>query len=106
VSFDAQVSRLDAAVLAAFSTPTTYQRSGGSPVPIAGIFDAAYVRVEVGEAGVQSVGPAVFYRLQDLPADPETETVNPVITINGVQYEPTEVQKDGVGGVRLLLHKH
>jgi hypothetical protein len=97
---------MDAAIIAVFGTPTTYQRSGGSPLPIAGIFDAAYVHVETGEAGVQSVGPAVFYRLGDLPADPETETTNPVITINGVQYEATEVQKDGQGGVRLLLHKH
>ena len=54
-------------------------------------------------ARVSSAGPAVFYRLSDLPVDPETD--DPVITVDGVGYEVIDVKKDGQGGVLLQLHK-
>lgn len=99
---------MDAAVGAAFSTATTYQAKGCAPVPVSGIFDSAYVRVEAGGgdflSGVSSSGPAVFYRLADLPVDPEQD--DPIITINGTSYQVIENKKDGQGGVRLILHKN
>jgi hypothetical protein len=68
-----------------------------------GLFDEAHVLVEAGEADVSSVGPAVFYRLSDLPVDPLED--EPEIVIRGVSYEVREARKDGQGGVLLLLRK-
>jgi hypothetical protein len=72
-------------------------------VDVRGIFDAAYVRVEAGRAGVSSSGPAVFLRLEDLPTDPEND--EPIMTVAGVNYTVREAQKDGQGGIHLLLHR-
>lgn len=94
---------LDRVVIETLAIPTTYTPEDGAPVSVQGVFDAAYVRVDVGEAGVSSSGPSVFYRLADLPADPELD--EPTVAVNGVGYRVVEVKKDGQGGVRLLLHK-
>ena len=76
---------MDKALVQALAIPTTYDPAGAAaPVTVRGIFDAAYVRVDAGEAGVSSSGPMVFYRLADLPVDPTAD--EPVITINGVAY--------------------
>jgi hypothetical protein len=42
-------------------------------------------------------------RLADLPSDPEDDS--PTITVEGVEYSVREPQKDGQGGVLLLLHQ-
>lgn len=95
---------MDVQLVARFGVPTTYDPAGASPpVTVRGIFDAAYVRAEVGEAAVSSAEPMVFYRLADLPVDPAVAA--PVITVDGVVYVVIDVQKDSQGGVRLLLHK-
>ncbi len=105
MAFGDLVSQLDAAQLAAFGIPTIYQPQGGSPVPVRGVFDAAYVRVDHADAlaGVSSSKPGVFYRLRDLPSDPDVD--RPAITINGQAYRVNEVKKDGQGGVVLVLHE-
>lgn len=105
MDFDDEVSRMNAAHVAAFGTPTTYQPQGGSAVPVRGIFTAAYVRVDPHDAlaGISSSKPTVFYRLMDLPSDPETDT--PVITIKGQAYRVSEPKKDGAGGIELVLHE-
>ena len=99
---------MDAAVIAAFTEPTgviTYQPQDGAAVPVEGIFDAAYVRAAIGEAGIASVGPSVWFRVVDLPvAHPEAD--EPVITVNGVPYSAREIKPDGLGGVRLFLWKN
>lgn len=92
----------DRAVLKHLGGSVTYQPEGGVAVPVEGVFDAAYVKVDVGQAGVSSAGPAVFALLADLPTDPEED--EPVITVDGVGYTVREVKKDGQGGVHLLLH--
>lgn len=81
----------------------TYTPGVGAPVVVDGIFDANYTRVDVGEAGAASVGPALFLRLEDLPSDPETDA-GATVTINSVTYRIHEVQPDGLGGVHLLMH--
>jgi len=99
-----QVARMDGALVDRhFGEPTTYTTGSGQVAQVNGIFDAEYVRVDAGEAGVGSAGPAVFYRLSDLPADPGDD--EPEIQINGVTYRVTEVKNDGQGGVTLMLHR-
>lgn len=101
---------MDAAVIAAFKeeptgdTPAiTYTPPGGTAVPVDGIFDDAYVFVEEGEAGVSTQGPAVFFRLADLPSDPGQDD-GPIVTIYGVTYSVIRVKPDGMGGIRLGLN--
>ncbi len=92
----------DRAVLQQLGGPVLYAPTVGEPVEVRGIFDAAYIKTDAGEAGMVSSGPAVFLRLSDLPSDPEDD--EPTITIGGVAYRVREPQKDGAGGVLLLLH--
>src|SRR5689334_19327848 len=103
MSFREAVGEMDAALVDAFGMLTAYTPQGGSPVEVSGIFERAYVPVDAGLAGVQSEGPAIFYRLQDLPVDPATDV--PSISVDGNTYRVTEVHKDGDGGVRLILHR-
>ena len=81
-----------------------YTPAVGDPVTVSGIFDAAYVRVDLGEPGVSSSGPAVFLTLDDLPSDPKADTAA-TVTVGGVAYLPHTVEPDGIGGVLLHLHE-
>lgn len=102
-AFRDAVAAMDAVLVDNLGEPTSYTPAAtGSPVSVRGIFDAAYVRVDVGQAGVSSAGPAVFYRLADLPVDPDDESQ---VGIAGVTYSVDDVQKDGQGGVRLILRR-
>jgi hypothetical protein len=103
VGFPEALAGADVAALAAFGTPVRYTPEWGDPVDVVGIFDAAYVRVDMGTAGVASCGPAVFLRLADLPTDPAKDS--PTITIAGVDYRRREAHRDGQGGVLLLLKR-
>lgn len=83
----------------------TYDPAGvGAAVPVDGIFDAQYVLAK-GDAlaGVETLGPAVFFRLEDLPTDPEDD--DPIITVDGVAYRVTERRPDGMGGIVLPLRR-
>lgn len=68
-----------------------------------GIFDAAFTRVDLGEPGVASVGPAVYLGISDLPSDPETDPSCTVL-IDGVLYTAHTVERTG-GSVLLHLHR-
>lgn len=71
---------------------------------VRGVFDSSYTRVDLGQPGVSSQGPAVFLRLEDLPSDPSTDT-EATVAVAGVIYSIHEVKPDGVGGgVVLMLH--
>ena len=84
----------------------TYTPSFGTGVDVTGIFTAHHFVQPVLEGGVVSVAPAVFFRLADLPSDPEENLPQlPTITKDGVEYAVREVQKDGEGGVLLLLRR-
>lgn len=81
-----------------------YQPAGGIAVPVTGIFDAAYVLAKGDpEAGVESLGPAVFFRFDDLPVDPEDD--EPTLTIGGVAYRVTERRTAGLGSIVLALRE-
>ena len=109
MSFAALVEQVDRVTLKHFGEPVVYTSGEGEAVTVKGIFDRNYVAVL---EGVESVGPAVFLRLADLPADPEDD--DPRLEIGGMAgstspvgslYEPWRRIRDGLGGMRLLLHK-
>lgn len=82
----------------------TYQPTAGGSVNIVGIFDAQYVLVKgSAEAGVEALGPAVFFRFSDLPVDPEDD--DPILTIRSVTYRVIERRPDDMGGIVLALRK-
>ena len=86
------------------SVPVIYQSLAGT-VEVRGMFDENYVLVDgSAHAGVEQVGPAVWFRLEDLPLHPDDDT--PLLSILGKTYKVRERQPDGpVGGsIRLLLH--
>lgn len=104
MAFTDLVERADIAVRGHLGSTVTYSPSVGAPVAVQGVFDAAYVRVDLGQIGVSSSGPAVFLRRSDLPSDP-SEDPGATVTVNGIIYTIHEVQPDGEGGgVLLLLH--
>ena len=81
-----------------------YHPAIGEPVNVTGIFDAQFVLDKGdGNAGVETLGPAVFLRLEDLPADPEQD--EPTLTIGGVDYRVIEHRPDGLGGIVLALRR-
>lgn len=104
MDFAAHLARTDAATLGILGGTVTYTPGVGAPKDVSGIFDAAYVNVEAGEAGVSSSSPAVFLRLADLPSDPRVDAAVRV-TVAGVIYRKREAQPDGQGGILLLLHR-
>ena len=82
----------------------TYTPGVGSSETVRGIFDAVHQLVDAGTPGVSLSGPVVFLLLEDLPSDPE-EDLDATVTVGSTEYSFREVQKDGQGGVRILLHK-
>lgn len=104
MDFAELVGAVDRAALAHLgSVPVVYRPEFGEPVEVDGIFDAQFVLVDAGEAGVESRVPAVFLRLEDLPTDPTLDR-EPTITVGGVGYQVIGRRPDGAGGVLLLLH--
>lgn len=104
MGFSELLAGVDKSVRQVLGGPVTYAPSSGSPVTVRGVFDLAYIQVQgIGHAGVQSTGPGVFLRLEDLPSDPSTD-VEATVTVGGVQYRIHEARPDGLGGVHLLMH--
>lgn len=104
MDFGARLAQTDVTVLTHLGGLVRYTPGAGAGVDVRGIFDALYVKVEAGEAGVSSSGPAVFLSLADLPSDPQTDLAARV-TVAGTVYRPHTIEPDGQGGVRLLLHE-
>ena len=97
------VAKADRAAIALLGGEVvTYKPLVGLAVPVTGIFDSQFVLVK-GDAmaGVEAAGPAVFFRLSDLPVDPELDT--PTLTIDGLVYRVVERMPDGLGGIVLTL---
>jgi len=108
MSFAASLERMDVQVQEHLGGLITYQPAAGPAVEVRGIFDQLYQRVTLGEPGVSSSGPAVWFVLADLPDDVlEMEsTLDSVrVTVGGKTYRPVEVEPDGKGGVLLRLHE-
>lgn len=80
-----------------------YRPATGVPVPVTGIFDERYVLVDSGMdgAGVETVAPAVFLQLADLPSDPREDS--PILTIQGRDYQVVERKPAGMGSILLVL---
>lgn len=104
MSFQDLLASADRSVRKLLGQTVTYTPGAGSPVEVRGVFDARYQRLEAGETGVSSTGPAVFLRLDELPSNPSSDLAR-TVTINGVVYRPFEVMPDGLGGVHMLLHE-
>lgn len=85
----------------------TYTPAVGSPVEVSGIFDELYVLAKGDpEAGVETLGPAVFLLLSQLPVHPDDD--DPILTIpsvDGVDYRVTERRTAGLGAMVLVLRK-
>jgi hypothetical protein len=103
MAFDDLLAAADRALLSPLGSTISYTPDGGYASEIQGIFDAAFLKISAGNAGVISSGPAVFVLLEDLPEDPEDG--DPTIEIDSEQYSVREVDKDGKGGAVLHLHK-
>src|SRR5512133_3481279 len=105
MAFAAHIAAADRAVLQHLGEDglIRYAPSVGDAVDVKGVFDASYVQVNAGQAGVVSSGPAVFLMVADLPTNPEED--DPIITVAGVAYRVREPKSDGKGGVVLLLHE-
>jgi hypothetical protein len=107
--FAALLADVDDIVRAAFGeldpdgAPTiVYTPEGGVGVPVSGVFDELYVLAKGdAEAGVETLGPAVFLRRDELPTDPEDD--EPTLTIRGADYRVIERRPDGLGGIVLAL---
>ncbi len=78
---------------------------GVDPVQVAGTFDASYKLVSSGgdEAGVETVTPAVFLQLADLPTDPMIDS--PTLVIRGLTYKVTGRHPDDFGSILLTLRQ-
>lgn len=101
----ALLATVNAAVLASpLAQEVTYTSGPGVAVAPRGIFDALYTKVDAGEVGVSSAGPAAFVRLADLSSDPEVD-LDARVTVDGQEYTIREVQPDGQGAALLLLHE-
>ena len=104
MSFLDLMANVDSVVRQTLGGSVTYTPGVGAAVTVNGVFDAVYVRVDVGNPGVSSSGPAVFLSVEELPTDPSDDTTA-TVTVDGIVYTAHEVMPDGIGGVRLLLHK-
>lgn len=104
MSFADLLAVADIAVRGLLGGDITYAPTVGDAVVVKGVFESSYVRVDIGQPGVASVGPVVFLTLSDLPSSPDTD-VGATVTVDSVTYTAHEVQPDGLGGVRLFLHK-
>lgn len=103
MGFTDLLAQADRIALDVLGGPVVFTPGVGSPVTVQGIFDASYRKLDLGQPGVSTAGPAVFLELADLPSNPVTD-LSATVTISGTTYTIHEVQPDGLGGVVLLLH--
>lgn len=104
-AYDDLVAQVDRSVQSLLGgEAVVYAPSVGLPVSITGVFDSNYVIAKGDQmAGVETLGPAVFFRVEDLPADPETD--DPTLTIRAVNYRVIERHPDDMGGIVLELRR-
>jgi hypothetical protein len=89
------------------SVTVTYRSKAGVPlfVEVPGMFDANFLLdAQNDHTGIETRGPAVFVRTEDLPTDP-TDWDDPVCTIQGIDYAVVGRKPDSLGGLTLLLHR-
>jgi len=108
MSFADLVAQTDDAVRAHLG-PTAVRYESAShglvtPDPV-GMFDENFRLEDESRSGIETVTPAVWLKLADLPVHPNDD--DPVLTINGKRYTVRQRSTDGeVGGsVLLFLHR-
>ena len=95
-----QAGLANAAILAAFGQPVSYQRAaGGAPFPITGILHKATDE----ERQQDGVFVRLFVNLTDFGARPEK---GDLATVNGTTYTIFEVVTDLAGGATISMKKH
>jgi hypothetical protein len=104
MSFTGLLATADRAILGLLGGVVRYSPTTGPAVTIKGIFDCAYLKVALGQAGISSEGPVVWFRESDLPSDPEVD-LEAEITIGETVFTIRETHKDGQGGVLIFLHE-
>lgn len=109
MAFADDIERADRAVQVHLgSVPVTYQPmsgdASGQEVVVQGMFDANYVLIEQGQAGVEQTTPAVWLMLDDLPGDPAEDDAT--VVVGGVSYEVYERRPDSVVGDSIMLMLH
>jgi len=104
MSFADLLQAVDVASRETLGEDVTYTPGAGDAVTARGIFDAAYVRVDAGNAGLSSSFPAVFLSLDDLPSDPSDDEGCRITRAN-VVYKVREAEPDGMGRVVLFLQQ-
>jgi hypothetical protein len=91
-----------------FGEPATYNPASGGSLPVAVVFDDAYMGVEAGGMVVVTSTPLVGIRLSEFPAgfDPEAAQGDRLtITRTGHTYVVKEGRDDSHGWARLDLNK-
>lgn len=89
--------------MAAFGEDIEYTPSGESSVSAIAVFDNQYQAVDPDTGAiVTSTGPVIGVKDADLPRAPLEEDE---VSVRGQSYRVIQVQKDGHGGSKLLLHK-
>lgn len=99
-----QIARVDRAVQDRLGGVTVvFRPDHEDSIEIVGMFDEQYLLAEEGHPGVESVAPVLFVRLEDLLV--ELDDDEPTVEIDEKTYRVVERKPDGVGGVRLRLHR-
>lgn len=101
--FAALTKALSATVLATFGEPVVFHLEGHAAIEGQGVFTAAYQEVDTSTgAAVSMAQPMLEVRNDDLPRIP---TEGDAVTVHGTLYLIVDVRADGVGFLKLLLHK-
>jgi hypothetical protein len=85
----------------AFGELATYTPQGGSPVEIRVIFRRTHIELDPEGVPVTSTTPNIKVDLDDLPVEPEQ---GDQVVYGGAEFRVSEVQVDGNGGAKLLMH--
>ena len=105
MSYADLVAQVDRVAMAALGGEVvTYTPATGPAITPMGIFDSVFVLAKGGGmAGVEATSPAIFFRLSDLPIDPEFD--DPTLMIRGLHYRVAERMPDDMGGIVLALRR-
>lgn len=103
VDFDA----LNVAINATFGEPAIFTPAGGTPMPVSGVFFDGYTRdVDLGESvDVTTVNPVFAVRAALFPGRLPKQNDRLWVASVNTTYAIKDVRPDGVGELKLRLHK-
>ena len=94
-------------LMGVFGEPVTYKPASGTPYPIEGVFDDAYLKevmFEDASQGVTEISAVLGIQLSQFSAYPVQNDQLSVTSVNST-YVVREVRPDSHGGAKLLLSK-